>query len=173
MDISEAKRLVHPRARRRRVGRGTGSRRGKLCGRGRDGAKSRSGWSSRGITGGGISMWRRLPKVGFSNQPFKRDRTVVNIASLQRFVEGATVGPEELRAAGLVKQIEKGGVKVLGNGELTRKLTVRAHAFSASATAKIEAAGGTAEIIPAPKKPVRHKMGQGKNSRRPRPRTEG
>ena len=159
MDISRAKRLTSPRARKRRIGRGTGSRRGKTSGRGHNGAKSRSGWSSRGLTGGGVPLWRRLPKGGFSNAPFKTDYGIINVEQLNRFPAGAVVTPEELGRIGMVKQAPSGGVKVLGNGEIDRALTVHANAFSKSAVAKIEAAGGSAELIPGPKPPVRNKMG--------------
>lgn len=158
MDIARAKASVTRRQRRRRVGRGTGSRRGKTSGRGRDGARSRSGWSSRGRTGGPFPLWRRLPKVGFSNAPFKTEYAIVNVGQLSRFEASSQVGPEELRRAGLVKQMPGGGVKVLGDGELDRALTVRANAFSRSAAAKIEAAGGKAELIPRPAPPVRNLM---------------
>jgi len=166
MDISKAKALVHPRPRRKRVGRGVGSGHGRTSGRGHKGAKSRSGWSSRGMTGGGVPAWRRLPKRGFSNAPFRRSFALVNVGQLNRFPDGSTVGPEELRRARLVKQLERGGVKVLGDGELERSLTVRANAFSRSAIAKIQAAGGIAEQIPGPRPPARNKM---RSAARPAP----
>jgi len=158
MDIARAKTHVTRRATRKRVGRGTGSRRGKTCGRGHNGARSRSGWSSRGITGGGVPLWRRLPNVGFSNAPFKTTYAVVNVGELERFDDGTTITPALLESAGLVKQVPRGGVKVLGDGNLSRKLAVRANAFSKGAVRKIEAAGGTVETIPGPKPPVRNKM---------------
>jgi large subunit ribosomal protein L15 len=158
MDIGKAKAIVKRADRRKRVGRGTGSRRGKMSGRGRDGAKSRSGWSSRGMTGGSIPLWRRLPKRGFSNAPFKKEYSVVNVATLNRFDAGATVTPEDLESLGLLKQPARSGVKVLGDGDLEKALTVRAHAFSKSAVAKIEGAGGAVEVIPPPKPSVRNKM---------------
>jgi large subunit ribosomal protein L15 len=130
-----------------------------LSGRGRDGARSRSGWSSRGITGGGLPLWRRLPKRGFSNEPFKGKFAIINVRQLNAFADGETVTPETLSAAGVVKQIPRDGVKVLGEGELTKAITVRANAFSASAVRKIEEAGGKTEVLPGPKPPVRHKMG--------------
>ncbi len=159
MDISKAKALTSPRMRKRRIGRGTGSRRGKTSGRGHNGAKSRSGWSSRGLTGGGVPLWRRLPKGGFSNAPFKTDYGIVNVAQLNGFPAGSVITPEELGRIGMLKQVPNGGLKVLGNGEIDRALTVRANAFSKSAVAKIEAAGGSIELIPGPKRPVRNKMG--------------
>jgi large subunit ribosomal protein L15 len=158
MDISRAKSHGGRRPTRKRVGRGTGSRMGKTCGRGMNGARSRSGWTSRGMTGGNIPLWRRLPKRGFSNAPFRTEYSVVNVGELNRFPADSVVTPEEMRREGLLKQPADGGVKVLGEGELEHALSVRADAFSRSAVAKIEAAGGSVEIIPGPKPPVRHKM---------------
>ncbi len=158
MDLADAKKRRDPREKRKRVGRGRGSNRGKTCGRGHNGARSRSGWSSRGMTGGVVPLWRRLPKRGFSNAPFRNEFSVVNVGQLNRFPDGTLVGPEELREEGLVKQMGRSGVKVLGDGELQKALTVRANAFSGSAVEKIEAAGGSTEEIPGPSRPVRNKM---------------
>ncbi len=158
MDLSEAKRRLSARKKRKRVGRGTGSGSGKTSGRGHKGARSRSGWSSRGMTGGAVPFWRRLPKRGFSNAPFKTEYSVVNVGRLDVFPDGACIGPRQLREAGVVKQTAPGGIKVLGDGELTRSLTVRAHAFSEGAVCKIEAAGGTVEVIEPPGAPQRNKM---------------
>jgi large subunit ribosomal protein L15 len=158
MDIGRAKKLTKPRATKRRVGRGTGSGRGKLSGRGRDGAASRAGWSERGVSGS-LPLWRRLPKSGFSNEPFKTEYLAVNVGRLNAFPEGSVVTPQDLQKAGMAKQAPNGGIKILGQGELAKALTVQANAFSASAVAKIEAAGGKAEVLPGPKPPVRHKMG--------------
>lgn len=158
MDLLQAKAPQHPQAKRKRVGRGPGSGNGKTCGRGHKGARSRSGWSQRNKTGGQIPLWRRLPKRGFSNAPFKKVHSVINVHQLDSFPEGAVVSPELLRERGIVKQPETSGVKVLGEGELTHSLTVRANAFSRSAREKIEAAGGTIQLIPEPSKPVRNKM---------------
>lgn len=162
MDIAEAKSLTARRPKRKRVGRGHGSGHGKTCGRGRDGARSRSGWSQRNMTGGNIPLWRRLPKRGFTNAPFKKEYTTVNVERLACFPAETLVTPELLEQQGMIKQVCAGGVKVLGNGELDRPLTVRVHALSRSAREKIEAAGGRVELIPGPSKPVRNKM-------RPRP----
>ncbi|MGD8859172.1 MAG: 50S ribosomal protein L15 [Myxococcales bacterium] len=134
--------------RRRRVGRGPGSGLGKTCGKGQKGQKSRSGggihpW----FEGGQTPLQRRLPKVGFHN-PFSKKVVTVNVASLERFEAGSTVGPDELRAAKLIDK-HYDGVKILGMGALDRALTVRAHAFSKSARELIEKAGGTAEVIAA------------------------
>jgi large subunit ribosomal protein L15 len=158
MDISQAKKLTERRERRKRVGRGPGSGSGKTSGRGQDGARSRSGWSVRGITGGNLPLWQRLPKRGFSNEPFKKKLAPVNVERLNKFADGEQVGPEELRRVGILSGTGTDGVKILGEGELARQLTVRAHAFSRSAVAKIEAAGGTVELIAAPRPPVRNKM---------------
>ena len=158
MDIGRAKKTITKRKKIKRVGRGTGSGSGKLSGRGRDGAASRSGWAGRAITGS-LPIWRRLPKVGFSNMPFKVEYLAVNVSSLNAFPDGAVVTPEDLRKAGIAKQAPDGGIKILGQGELGKALTVKANAFSASAAAKIEAAGGKAEVLPGPKPPVRHKTG--------------
>ena len=158
MDISKAKALNKPRSKRKRVGRGRGSGHGKTSGRGMDGARSRSGWSQRNMTGGNIPLWRRLPKVGFTNARFKKTYTPVNVARLAAFPADTHVTPELLREQGIIKQAGADGVKILGDGELDRALTVRANAFSRSAREKIEAAGGTVELIPEPRKPVRNKM---------------
>ena len=160
MDLSEAKSLNNPRKRRKRVGRGRGSGKGKTCGRGMNGARSRSGWSSRNQVGGNIPLWRRLPKVGFSNAPFKTTYTPVNVEQLNAFEADTRVTPEVLEERGIVCQPSRDGIKILGSGEIDRALTVRAHAFSESAEEKIKAAGGSVEVIPGPKPPVRNKMKQ-------------
>lgn len=110
------------------------------------------------MTGGVMPLWRRMPKIGFSNAPFRTDYAIVNVGQLNRFPEDTTVTPELLREHGLVKQLAGRGVKILGDGELTRPLMVRADAFSRSAVSKIEAAGGAVEVIPGPVPPVRNKM---------------
>jgi large subunit ribosomal protein L15 len=130
---------------RKRVGRGIGSGNPKTAGRGHKGGKSRSGASSRpGFEGGQMSLARRLPKRGFKNI-FRTENAVVNLVQLAKF-EGE-VGPEQLVERGLVHAGSR--IKVLGQGEITGALRVRAHAFSASARAKIEAAGGVCEELPA------------------------
>jgi len=159
MDIGKAKQRSRPRPSRKRVGRGVGSGHGKTAGRGHKGARSRSGWSSRGMSGGAVPLWRRLPQRGFTNAPFRRDYCVVNVAQLERFPEGAVVTPEELRRHNLIKGFVGAGVKVLGEGELSKPLTVRADAFSETAARKIEAAGGTVERIPGRQPPARRRMG--------------
>jgi large subunit ribosomal protein L15 len=130
-----------------RKGQGTGSGLGKTAGRGMKGQKSRSGGGVRpGFEGGQMPIQRRMPKRGFTNAPFKKQITGVNVEALNRFDDGSTVTPALLKAARIIKKVGD-GVKILGGGELKKSLTVQAHAFSRSAQAKIEAAGGKAEVI--------------------------
>jgi len=131
----------------KRIGRGPASGQGKTAGKGHKGQKARAGRGMRaGFEGGQMPLQRRLPKRGFNNI-FAKEIAIVNVAALdKRFEDGATVDIEALKATGLVKK-ELDGVKVLGNGEITKKLTVKVNAFSESAKAKIEAAGGKAEVI--------------------------
>lgn len=131
----------------RRVGRGIGGKGGKTAGRGSKGQGARSTVTPR-FEGGQTPLHRRTPKAkGFTN-PFRVEYHVVNLATLDAFDAGAEVTPESLRERGLVAK--RGLVKVLARGELSKKLTVRAHGFSAAAVRAIEAAGGTTEVIPAP-----------------------
>ncbi|MBR4554208.1 MAG: 50S ribosomal protein L15 [Ruminococcus sp.] len=131
---------------RKRIGRGHGSGWGKTAGKGHKGQKARSGGGVRpGFEGGQTTLARRIPKRGFNNI-FATEYTVVNVSDLERFVDGTVVDTELLKASGLVTK-ELDGVKVLGNGELTKSLTVKAAAFSASAKEKIEKAGGKAEVM--------------------------
>lgn len=133
-------------ANRKRVGRGVGSGMGKTATRGHKGQRSRSGDNPRiGFEGGQMPLFRRLPKRGFNNK-FKKEFTLLNVGSLDVFANGTTVELELVLDQGLTRKTGK-MLKVLGTGEVTRKLTVRAHKFSASAKQKIESAGGTAEII--------------------------
>lgn len=132
---------------RRRVGRGTGTGRGKTCGRGHKGSGSRAGSTSTSLyEGGQMPLFRRLPKRGFSNYKFATRYQIVNVSQLERFDEGAAVGVEQLSNAGLIHS-QKSKVKILGNGELTKKLEVTAHKFSKSAEQKIVGCGGTARLI--------------------------
>lgn len=134
-----------------RVGRGIGARKSRTAGRGNKGQRSRRGYSQRpGFEGGQMPLHRRLPKRGFTNV-FRREVAIVNVEALNQFAPGTRVTPEELAARGLVKK-PRLNVKILGDGEVKVKLIVAAHAFSASARAKIEAAGGTIEVLSA--KPV-------------------
>ncbi|WP_258358892.1 50S ribosomal protein L15 [Moorella sulfitireducens (nom. illeg.)] len=129
-----------------RVGRGIGSGLGKTSGRGHKGQKARSGGGvRRGFEGGQMPLSRRLPKRGFTNK-FARELTVVNVGELERFEAETVVTPEVLARAGLVKQA-RDGVKILGEGEITKPLTVRVQAASRQAIAKIEAAGGKVEVM--------------------------
>ncbi|MBR3835318.1 MAG: 50S ribosomal protein L15 [Clostridia bacterium] len=132
---------------RKRIGRGAGSGQGKTAGKGHKGQKARAGRGMRaGFEGGQMPLQRRLPKRGFNNI-FRKEIVAVNVADLNaRFEDGAVVDVESLIQAGLVKN-SFDGIKILGNGELTKKLTVKADAFSESAKQKIEAAGGNAEVI--------------------------
>lgn len=126
---------------KRRVGRGPGSGVGKTCGRGTKGQKSRSGGSiPRWFEGGQMPLQRRLPKRGFNN-PFKKQYALVKVEALNRFDDGEEVTPERLKEERLIKKTLD-GVKILGDGELTKKLTVHAHRFTRSAEEKITAAGG-------------------------------
>jgi len=128
-----------------RRGRGHGSGNGKTAGKGHKGQKARSGAPRVGFEGGQMPLYRRIPKRGFTN---RNSKVIVgiNLRSLELFDNGSTVSVETLIEKGIVKN-PKDGVKILGNGELTKKLTVQANAFSASAKEKIEALGGTAEVI--------------------------
>ena len=128
-----------------RVGLGHGSGNGKTAGKGHKGQKARSGAPRPGFEGGQMPLYRRLPKRGFTNRNTK-DIVSINITELNRFEDGAVVTIETLVENGVIKN-PKDGVKILGNGELTKKLTVKANAFSASAAEKIQALGGTTEVI--------------------------
>ena len=144
MKLGELK-PAEERVARRRVGRGIGSGLGKTSGRGHKGQKARSGGGvRRGFEGGQTPLYRRLPKRGFNNI-FATKYATINVSDLNCFEDGAVVDTNAILAAGLLKKTLD-GVKILGNGELTKKLTVNAAAFSASAKQKIEEAGGKAEV---------------------------
>ena len=131
---------------KRRVGRGIGSGLGKTAGRGHKGQKSRSGGFHKvGFEGGQMPLQRRLPKRGFTNK-FRKEYVAINVERLEIFEDGQTVTPVELIQEGIINKIED-GIKIMGNGELTKKLTVQATKFTASAKEKIEAVGGKAEVI--------------------------
>ncbi len=131
---------------RKRVGRGPGSGNGVRAGRGQKGQKSRSGYSRRaGFEGGQMPLYRRIPKRGFTNK-FRKEFVVLNVRDLNRFDEGSEVSPDLLIEQGFVKNI-RDGLRILGEGTIEKKLTVRAHHFSSSAKEKIEAAGGTVEVL--------------------------
>ncbi len=130
-----------------RKGRGPGSGNGKTAGKGHKGQNARSGGGVRpGFEGGQLPLYRKLPKRGFSNYKFKTTYATVNVEALNRFEDGAVVDLDALMAARLVRR-ELDGVKILGRGEITKKLTVKATVFSASAKEKIEAAGGKTEVV--------------------------
>lgn len=147
MQLHELKAPAGAKHARKRVGRGTSSGTGKTSTRGHKGQWARSGGGVRpGFEGGQTPFFKRLPKRGFSNERFAKQFAIVNLEQLSELPEGTVVTPELLKEHRMCRELLD-GVKVLGAGELTVKLTVRAHAFSASAKAKIEAAGGTAEVI--------------------------
>lgn len=131
----------------KRLGRGSSSGTGKTSGKGQKGQNARSGGGVRpGFEGGQLPLYRRLPKRGFSNAMFKTTYAVINVSDLNMFEEGTEVTPELLHEMGIIKN-QLSGIKVLGNGEIEKKLTVRAHKFSDVAKQKIEAVGGKAEVM--------------------------
>ena len=131
----------------KRLGRGSSSGTGKTSGRGENGQNSRSGGGVRiGFEGGQLPLYRRLPKRGFSNAMFKKVYATINVSDLNKFEDGTVVSPELLREMGIIKN-ELSGIKVLGNGSLDKKLTVRAHKFSNQAKEKIESKGGKIEVM--------------------------
>ncbi len=148
MNIAEITKLAGSDKRRKRVGRGRGSGQGKTSGRGHKGAGQRSGWRRRGMQEGGqMPTFRRMPKRGFSNVRFATLYSIVNVGSLESyFGVNAHVTPQSLRETGLIRNLRY-PVKILGNGELTKKLTVNAAKFSKSAMEKIQAAGGEARMV--------------------------
>ena len=146
MNLHDLKPADGARKKEVRVGRGTGSGRGKTSCRGHKGQKARSGGGVRpGFEGGQMPIYRRLPKRGFKNI-WANVYAEVNVETLNRFDDGAEVDAVALIDAGILKNI-RDGIRILGNGELTKKLTVKAHGFTKSAVQKIEAAGGKAEVI--------------------------
>ena len=146
MKLNELKPALGSVTAPKRLGRGIGSGLGKTSGKGHKGAKARSGGGKGpGFEGGQMPLTRRLPKRGFHNI-FATEYAIVNVSKLDMFEDGAVVGAKELIEAGLIKK-ELDGVKILGNGELTKKLTVRAAKFTGAAKEKIEALGGKAEVI--------------------------
>jgi large subunit ribosomal protein L15 len=146
MKLHELSSATGSRHSRKRVGRGVGSGMGKTSTRGHKGQNARSGGGTRpGFEGGQNPLYRRLPKRGFNN-PFRKEFAIVNLEDLSTFADGTEVTPEVLMEFGIVKA-PKDGIKILGNGELTVKLTVKANKFSQSAVEKIQAAGGQTEVI--------------------------
>ena len=130
----------------KRVGRGTGSGLGKTSGKGHKGQKARSGSKKNGFEGGQMPLARRLPKRGFTNH-FAKEYTIVNVSDLNGLPDGAVVTAELLKEQGVIGKIEKDGLKVLGRGELTKKLDVKAAKFSQTALTAIKEAGGSVEVI--------------------------
>ena len=146
MKLHDLKPAVGATTAPKRLGRGVGSGLGKTSGKGHKGAKARSGGGKRpGFEGGQMPLTMRLPKRGFTNI-FRKEYVAINVDRLEIFEDGMVVTPVELIQYGVIKNVED-GVKILGNGELTKKLTVQANKFSASAKEQIEAAGGKAEVI--------------------------
>jgi len=146
MKLHELKPAVGATTSAKRLGRGVGSGLGKTSGKGHKGAKARSGGGKRpGFEGGQMPLTMRLPKRGFTNK-WRTEYVAINVDRLEIFEDGEVITPVELIEAGIIKKIED-GVKILGNGDLTKKLTVKANKFSASAKEKIEAVGGKAEVI--------------------------
>ncbi|WP_088106060.1 50S ribosomal protein L15 [Halalkalibacter urbisdiaboli] len=146
MKLHELKPAEGSRKVRNRVGRGIGSGNGKTAGKGHKGQNARSGGGVRpGFEGGQNPLYRRLPKRGFTN-PTRKEYSIINLDTLNRFDGGVEVTPELLIETGVVKNV-KDGIKVLGNGKLEKNVTVKAHKFSASAVEAIEAAGGKTEVI--------------------------
>jgi large subunit ribosomal protein L15 len=160
MDLSKIHHGINKLKRKKRVGRGVGSGHGKTSSRGAKGQ-----WASAGAhkppsihEGGQMPLFRRIPKRGFSTATWARHYLVVNVGDLDiAFEDGATVDHAALRSAGLANG-PADGVRILGNGDLTKRLVVKAHHFSKSAAEKIAAKGGSTEVVPPPKKPVRNKM---------------
>ena len=146
MKLHDLKPAVGATTAPKRLGRGTGSGLGKTSGKGHKGAKARSGGGKRpGFEGGQMPLTMRLPKRGFTNK-WRVEYATVNVDRLNVFEDGAVVSPVELIQAGILKNVQD-GVKILGNGEITRKLTVQANKFTATAKEKIEAAGGKVEVF--------------------------
>src|SRR5487761_2637598 len=145
MNLSQLKPPAGQKQKQQRVGQGMGSGRGKYSGRGAKGAKSISGYSRmRGFEGGQMPLHRRLPKRGFTNI-FHKEFAIVNVGALEE-LDGTAFDPGSLLEAGVIHKL-KHGLKILGTGELKKKVTVKAHVFSKAALEKIQAAGGTAEVI--------------------------
>ena len=147
MKLHELERNRAAKHDRRRVGRGMGSGLGKTSGRGEKGQKARSGVSIPAtFEGGQLPLYRRLPKRGFSNSDFKIRYATINVSDLNKFEDGTVVTPELLRETGILKN-QLDGVKILGNGEIEKKLTVKANKFSKSAVEKLEKSGSKIEVI--------------------------
>jgi large subunit ribosomal protein L15 len=149
MQLHDVHQGIHKRKKRKRIGRGIGSGHGKTAGKGHKGHSSRQGFKHAPLSEGGqMPLARRVPKRGFFNGAFKKDFAIVNLSSLDACYEaGAVIDEEALRARGLVKGRHDDGVKILGDGEVTKPMTVHAHKFSKSAVEKLAAAGGRAIVV--------------------------
>ena len=148
MQLHDVHQGIHKNKKRKRIGRGTGSGHGKTAGKGHKGHSSRQGFKYGPLfEGGQIPLARRIPKRGFSNGRFRKDYAIVNLDALDVFDAGAIVDEEALRARGIVKGRHDDGVKILGDGEVTKALTVRVAKFSESAAKKLADAGGKAEVV--------------------------
>lgn len=159
MDLSTVHQGITKRRPKKRVGRGIGSGHGKTASRGSKGQYSSAGAKLPHFSfeGGQMPLFRRIPKRGFSHETWDKKFHVVNVSDLNAFDDGDVVDQASLKAKGLCNG-DWDGVRVLGTGELSKKLAVKAHHFSKSAAEKIAAKGGTTEVIPPPKKPVKNKM---------------
>ncbi|PLX18809.1 MAG: 50S ribosomal protein L15 [Candidatus Muiribacterium halophilum] len=146
--LNNFKKKPGARKAKKRVARGVGSGSGKTAGRGENGQQSRSGYSRRyGFEGGQMPLIRKIPKRGFSNYHHRKHFTILNISKLNVFEDGTDITPELLLEKGVISKIEKNGVKILGNGNLEKKLNVFAHKFTETAMKKIQDASGKAEVI--------------------------
>ena len=165
MDLTEVSTGIKKRKLKKRVGRGIGSGHGKTASRGHKGqyASAGAGMPAKTFAGGQTPLHRRFPKRGFSNATFAKVYAIVNVADLDQFEDGAIVTMDTLQQKRLVVGTFD-GVRILGDGEVTKKLTVTADHFTKSAKEKIEAKGGTTTLIPGPKKPTRNKMGTAKKA---------
>lgn len=149
MQLHDVHKGIHKRKKRKRIGRGIGSGHGKTASKGHKGHSSRQGFKQNQVSEGGQNpLIRRIPKRGFFNGAFKKDFAIVNLASLEACYEaGAVIDEEALRARGLVKGRHDDGVKILGDGEVTKSFTIHAQKFSGSAVTKIAAAGGSVVVV--------------------------
>jgi large subunit ribosomal protein L15 len=149
MKLDELRPAPGSRKRRKKIGRGPGSGHGKTSGKGHKGQRARSGGGGKsgGFEGGQMPLYRRLPKRGFTPYGGRTEYAIVNLKSLGGFAANAVVDPETLVTAGLIRRSDRARVKILGEGEVAHALTVRAHAVSESARAKIAAKGGTVEVL--------------------------
>jgi large subunit ribosomal protein L15 len=149
MKLSELSNTHRPKKKIQRVGRGVGSKRGKTCGRGNKGDKSRRGYQNRfGQEGGQVPLYKKIPTRGFSNARFRIPMHAVNLSMVEKFFsDGETVNVQSLQQKGLIPRRIKGGLKILAQGQLTKKVNVEAHAFSASAREKLEQAGISFNVV--------------------------